>query len=64
MNSYGYVMFENKKDATRALQQCSDQPFLIGPRSACEVIKPIKVELAKVEVRVLRSEVRGHGIEQ
>ena len=46
----GYVTFERKGDAAKALQQCSEQPFLIGQASV-QSVKPVKVEWANLEVR-------------
>ena len=44
--SHGFVVFENKKDATRAMQKCTEHPFLIGQSN-----KPVKVDWAWLEVR-------------
>ncbi len=42
-------MFEKKKDAAKAMQQCSEQPFLIGQGNV-QSIKPVRVDWARLEV--------------
>ena len=39
-------MYENKRDAIKAIQRCANEPFLIG-----QTCKPAKVDWAKLEVR-------------
>lgn len=39
------MVFENKKDAVRAMSKCVEQPFMIGQSS-----KPVKVEWARLDV--------------
>jgi hypothetical protein len=41
---YGFVVFENKKDAAKALQRCTESPFLVG-----QSLKPAKAEWARLE---------------
>lgn len=42
---YGFVSFEKKEDAQRALTMCQQNLFLIGASAA-----PVQVELARTEV--------------
>eukprot|EP00798_Chlamydomonas_sp_ICE-L_P014805 gene14805-20860_t len=41
---YGFVMFANKREASKAIQRCSQEPFMIGSS-----FKPVKVEWARIE---------------
>ena len=43
---YGFVVYDDKKDAHKALQQCTEQMFLVGGSPG-----PVRVALASSEVR-------------
>eukprot|EP00798_Chlamydomonas_sp_ICE-L_P014802 gene14802-20857_t len=41
---YGFVVFEGKREATRAMKKCQEECFIIG-----QTCKPVKVEFARLE---------------